>query len=59
MRLSLDLAEEAIVVDPWHRVRRIEIDDVVYDRSEPGIVVAYSIADGDIIFLTFIDLGLS
>ena len=55
-RLSLELAEEAIAVDPDHRDRRIEIDDVIYDRSEPGIMVAYSVVDGEVVFLTFRDL---
>ena len=42
MRSSLDLIEDAIEIDPHHRWRRIEIDGIVYDRTEHGMMVAYS-----------------
>ena len=56
VRLSLDLVEEAIGVDPDSLYKRIEIDGIVYDRSEQGIMVAYTIEDGEPLLLTFTDL---
>jgi hypothetical protein len=56
VRLSLDLVEEGITVDPYHRHGRAEIGDIVYDRTEPGIMVAYSVIDGEAVLLTFRDL---
>jgi hypothetical protein len=56
VRLSLDLVEEGIVVDPYHRNRRLEVDGIVYDRTEEGIMVAYAVADGEALLLTFRDL---
>lgn len=56
VRFILELAEESIAVDPWHRVNRIEIDGIVYDKSEPGIMLSYVVLDGEVLFLTFRDL---
>lgn len=57
MLLSLELAEEAIAVDPYHRDRRFEVDRLVYDASEVGILIAYSVSGDEVVFLTFIDLS--
>lgn len=57
VRRSLELAEEAISVDPLHRSRRLEVDGVVFDVNEPGVIVVYRLeADGTILFVTFRDL---
>lgn len=56
MLSSLDLAEEAIIVDPVHRVLREEIDGVVYDKNEPGVMVSFTMLDGEVYFLSFADL---
>ena len=57
IRRSLDLAEESISVDPFHRDQRFELDGVVIDTNEPGMMVAFRIEpDGTINFLTFRDL---
>lgn len=56
MRSSLDLIEDAIEIDPHHRWRRIEIDGIVYDRTEHGMMVAYSMEGGEPLLLTFTDL---
>ena len=53
MRLSLDLVEEGIVVDPDHRDGREQIGDLVLDMTEPGIVVAYSMFNDEAILVTF------
>lgn len=36
LRRSLELAEEAISVDPFHHVERLEVDGVVFDANERG-----------------------
>lgn len=57
VRRSLELAEEAISVDPLHRGQRLEIDGVVFDGNEPGLIVTYRVeSDGAILFITFRDL---
>lgn len=56
MRLSLDLVEEGIAVDPYHRVGREEIGGIIYDMTEHGIMVAYSVSDDEIVLLAFRDL---
>ncbi len=56
MRSSLDLIEDAIEIDPHHRWLRIEIDGIVYDRTEHGMMVAYSMEGGEPLLLTFTDL---
>lgn len=33
VRLSLELVEEGIAVDPFHRVGRQEIGELIYDRT--------------------------
>ena len=39
-------AEEAIAVDPNHRMRRIERPDgTVTDRNEPGLLVSFRLID--------------
>lgn len=57
IRRSLDLAEESISVDPFHRDKRLELDGVVFDANEPGLMVAFRIEpDGTIMFVGFRDL---
>ncbi len=56
VRLSVELAEESIAGGPDNRDKRREINGVVYDRSEPGVMVTYSIVDGEVVYLTFRDL---
>jgi hypothetical protein len=56
VRLSVDLVEEGIVVDPNHRNGREQIGDLVYDITEPGVVVVFSVVDGEAVLLTFRDL---
>lgn len=53
VRLSLDLVEEGIVVDPDHRDGREQIGDLVLDMTEPGILVMYTIVDGEAVLVTF------
>lgn len=51
-RLSLELAEEAIAVDPYHRSRRHERNDgLVIDRNERGILVAFRVVDEETVHL--------
>ncbi len=52
-RFSLELAEEAIAVDPDHRNHRRDVDGIVYDYGEPGIMVSFVIEDGEILYLKF------
>jgi len=57
IRRSLELAEESISVDPVHRDSRLELDGVVMDTNEPGLMVAFRVEpDGTIVFMTFTDL---
>lgn len=57
LRRSLELAEEAISVDPFHRHERLEMDGAVFDANEPGLIVIYRVeSDGTILFITFRDL---
>ena len=57
LRHSLELAEESISVDPIHRYQRLELDGLVFDANEVGLIVIYRVApDGTIIFVTFRDL---
>lgn len=55
---SLELAEEEILINPSHRLRRDERPDgTVVDRNERGLMVAYIEADdGAIEFVDFLDL---
>jgi hypothetical protein len=54
--LSLDLVEEGIAVDPVHRSRRPEIDGIVFDRTEPGLMVAWTMDGDEPLLLSFADL---
>ena len=56
--LSLDLVEEAIAVDPFHRHRRYEVGAVVYDVTEPGLMVSFTVMDDEVVYLSFADLTL-
>jgi hypothetical protein len=56
VRLSLDLVEEGIAVDPLHRVGRQGIGELIYDRTEPGIVVVFSIVNDAAVLVMFRDL---
>jgi hypothetical protein len=53
-RLSLDLIEERVAVDPFHRVNREQVGNVIWDKSEPGLAVAYAIEGHTILRLTFV-----
>jgi hypothetical protein len=59
VRLSLELAEEAIAAEPENWTNRKQVGDVIWDTSEPGLALAYKIEDGEIIYLTFIDTYLA
>jgi hypothetical protein len=54
-RLSLDLVEEGIAVDSDHRNGREQIGELVYDMTEPGMMVVYSVIDGEAVLMTFRD----
>ncbi len=57
VRRSLELAEEAISVDPVHRSGRHAIGDVIIDANEPGLMVSFRVeSDGTVLFVTFRDL---
>jgi hypothetical protein len=56
VRHSLDLVEDGIEIDHTHRWRRLEIDGIVYDRTEHGLMVSYAIEDDIPVLLTFTDL---
>ena len=57
VRKSLELAEEAIAVDPSHRLNRLDLGDAIVDVNEPGMMVAFRIEpDGTILFVAFADL---
>jgi hypothetical protein len=53
--LSLDLVEEGLVAEPDNWLHRKQIGDVIWDTSEPGLAVAASIVDGEIVMLTFVE----
>ena len=55
VRLSLDLAEEAVVSEPDNWTHRKRVGEVIWDTSEPGIALAFAEDDGQIVWLTFID----
>jgi len=44
------------MVDPDHREGREQIGELVLDMTEPGIVVVYSVIDGEAVLVTFRDL---
>lgn len=54
--MRLALAEESVLVDPFGRYLRNEVGEVVYDISEPGVMVAYTVEGDQVIFLAFTDL---
>jgi hypothetical protein len=53
-RLSLELIEEGIAVDPAHRVNREQVGKVIWDKSEPGLAVAFTVEGESILLLTFV-----
>jgi hypothetical protein len=55
-RQSLDLAEEAVAVDPHHRVRRLEVDGVTFDLNEPGIILGFVIEGQTVVYLSYLVL---
>ena len=59
VRRSLDLMEEAMVAEPDNWTHRKQVGDVIWDTSEPGLALATTIENGEIVFLTFIDLFLA
>jgi hypothetical protein len=58
MRLSLEVAEASIVAEPDNWLHRKQVGDVIWDVSEVGLAVAYMIEDGNVVYLTFIELYL-
>jgi hypothetical protein len=54
IRLSLDLIEEGIATDPIHRVSRQQVGEVIWDKSEPGLAVAFRVEGDTILLLTFV-----
>jgi hypothetical protein len=54
--LRLELIEEGIASDPLHRYRRQQIGEVICDKSEPGLAVAFAVAAGEAVLLTFVAL---
>lgn len=51
------MAEEAIAVDPNHRLNRLDLDGAIVDVNEPGMMVAFRVEpDGTILFVAFTDL---
>ena len=59
-RLGLDLAEEAIIVDPIRRAKRVyRPDGTIADFAGPDIVVIFTIDDDTLVFLDFLDLTAS
>ena len=58
MRLSLEVAEAAVVAEPDNWIHRQRIGDVIWDKSEDGLALAYTVEDGEIVYLTFIDMYL-
>ena len=59
VRLSLDLMEEAMVAEPDNWAHRKQVGDVIWDTSQPGLALASSIENDEIVFLTFVDLFLA
>jgi hypothetical protein len=56
-RRALELAEEAIIVDPHHRWRRASRPDgIVVDLTEPGLLVKFRIEGDLLLFVDFEDL---
>lgn len=51
--------EEAIVAEPDNWAHRQKVGEVIWDRSEAGLALAFTIENDEIIYLTFIDLFLA
>jgi len=56
VQLSLELMEEAIASEPDNWLHREQVGEVIWDKSEPGLALAFAIENGEIIYLTFVDL---
>ena len=56
VRLSLDLVEELIAVDPFHRAGRQAIGELIYDRTEPAILVVFTMIGDEAMLVAFRDL---
>jgi len=56
VRLSLDLVEEEIATDSTHRLNRLELDGIIYDKTQPGVMVSWKMIDGVPVLLSFADL---
>ena len=54
--LSLEVAEAAIVAEPDNWSHREQVGEVIWDLSEDGLALAYIVEDGEITYLTFVDL---
>ncbi|MEO8436984.1 MAG: hypothetical protein ABI562_00895 [Chloroflexota bacterium] len=52
---SLGLVEDEIEIDPDNPYRRLDLDGVIYDRTQPGLWVVYKVIGGETILLTFRD----
>jgi len=59
-RRALDLAEEAIIVDPHHRRRRaLRPDGTIVDWNEPAMFVMFRVDVDVLLFVDFRDLWSS
>lgn len=52
----LTLAEEGAVTDPIHRERRFELDGIVFDRTEEGVMLTFTVDGEWVVCLAFADL---
>jgi hypothetical protein len=57
--LSLELMEEAVLAEPDNWTHRVQVGEVIWDKSERGLALAYSVENGEIVFLTFVDLFIA
>lgn len=56
-RLRLDLAEEAIIVDPFHRSKRYERPDgSIADLNEKRLLMVFEVVGNTIVFIDFVEL---
>lgn len=56
-RLRLDLAEEAIIVDPFHRSKRYERPDgSVADLNEKRLLMVFEVTGNTLVFIDFLEL---
>jgi hypothetical protein len=51
VRRSIDLAEEAVAVDPFHRSRRHDADGITFDLNEPGVILGYVVEGEEVVYL--------